>query len=167
MGPLSSGHLYPSSGKQKSLGEDPRLYHPHYELTKVLSLEVPQPSGSASSYGVGCNNAPSPKPSPGKQRSPPKKKMSSSSPGEREGYYPCNRCGRYLACFKIVAKREPFACVIGVVCVAYLNVMWRGVHRIESGVVECLSPMWLPLPRVFTKVKSRSAHMKSHIIKQS
>ena len=114
LGPLSSGHLYPSSGKQKSLGEDPRLYHPHYELTKVLSLEVPQPSGSASSYGVGCNNAPSPKPSPGKQRSPPKKKMSSSSPGEREGYYPCNRCGR-----------------------------------------------------VFTKVKSRSAHMKSHIIKQS
>ncbi|KAL5464065.1 hypothetical protein EMCRGX_G033024 [Ephydatia muelleri] len=85
LGTLSSGHLYPS---------------------------VPQPSGA--SYGMGCNNTPSPKPSPGKPRSPPKKKMSSSSPGEREGYYPCNRCGR-----------------------------------------------------VFTKVKSRSAHMKSHIIKQS
>ena len=92
LGTLSSGHLYPS-GKQKSLGEDPRQYHhPHYELTKVLSLEVPQPSGA--SYGMGCNNTPSPKPSPGKPRSPPKKKMSSSSPGEREGYYPCNRCGR-------------------------------------------------------------------------
>jgi len=80
------------------------------ELARTL-LELPQPRSPARSAGY---HTPSPKPSPGKTKSPGKKKMSSSSPGEHEGYYPCNRCGR-----------------------------------------------------VFSKVKSRSAHMKSHIIKQT
>ena len=82
------------------------------ELAKAL-LELPQPRSPARGMGY---HTPSPKPSP-KSRSPGggvKKKLSSASPGEREGFYPCNRCGR-----------------------------------------------------VFTKVKSRSAHMKSHIVKQN
>ena len=67
------------------------------ELARTL-LELPQPRSPARSSSY---HTPSPKPSPGtlvaKSKSPGKKKMSSSSPGEREGFYPCNRCGRWVA----------------------------------------------------------------------
>lgn len=66
------------------------------ELAKAL-LELPggNQSSSSSTKSVGYHT-PSPKPSPGKGKGlmGPKKKLSSSSPGEHEGYYPCNRCGR-------------------------------------------------------------------------
>lgn len=65
------------------------------ELARAL-LELP---GSHASVPRGMSyHTPSPKPSPGKGKvlAGPKKKLSSSSPGEHEGYYPCNRCGRYV-----------------------------------------------------------------------
>lgn len=61
------------------------------DIAKAL-LDLPQSRSPAR----GPFSSSSQKSSPGKSRSPAtKKKMSSSSPGEREGYYPCNRCGRY------------------------------------------------------------------------
>ena len=64
------------------------------ELAKAL-LELPQPRSPAKGISF---HTPSPKPSP-KSRSPGvRKKLSSASPGERDGFYPCNRCGRYVVC---------------------------------------------------------------------
>jgi hypothetical protein len=55
------------------------------------------PGGGHSANRSLTYHTPSPKPSPGKGKplAGPKKKLSSSSPGEHEGYYPCNKCGRY------------------------------------------------------------------------
>ena len=97
--PTSSHHIYThtsSSGAATSRGPKPHRHKTEYrsqqqlELARAL-LELPQPRSPAQSAGY---HTPSPKPSPGKSKSPGKKKMSSSSPGEHEGYYPCNRCGR-------------------------------------------------------------------------
>lgn len=66
------------------------------ELAKAL-LELPGSHSSIpSSKSLGGYHTPSPKPSPGKGKgvTGAKKKLTSSSPGEHEGYYPCNRCGR-------------------------------------------------------------------------
>ena len=83
----AKSHAHPHAGK--SFAE--------LELAKAL-LELPggsQASSSSSSKSLGYHT-PSPKPSPGKGKGlvGAKKKLSSSSPGEHEGYYPCNRCGR-------------------------------------------------------------------------
>ena len=87
-----------SSGLHYSSTHKPYLHHNKsfgdLELAKAL-LELP----GSHSIAKGLNyHTPSPKPSPGKGKSlvAPKKKLSSSSPGEHEGYYPCNRCGRWV-----------------------------------------------------------------------
>lgn len=85
-----------SSGLHYSATHKPYLHHNKsfgdLELAKAL-LELPGSHSAAKGLNY---HTPSPKPSPGKGKSlvAPKKKLSSSSPGEHEGYYPCNRCGR-------------------------------------------------------------------------
>ncbi len=75
------------------------------ELAKAL-LELPQPRSPAKGISF---HTPSPKPSP-KSRSPGvRKKLSSASPGERDGFYPCNRCGRCVC-----------VCVCGVWLISYI-----------------------------------------------
>jgi hypothetical protein len=75
------------------------------DIAKAL-LDLPGGSRSPARGGAYSASS-SQKSSPSKSRSPAttKKKMSSSSPGEREGYYPCNRCGRYAksVCVQIMS----------------------------------------------------------------
>lgn len=110
--PVPPPHMSSSKFKRdKDKEEEEKLRH-QLEIAKTMVMDLPQPRSPAHSLG---SHTPSPKPSPsrGKSSLVRSKKACSSSPADREGYYPCNRCGR-----------------------------------------------------VFHKVKSRSAHMKSHIIKQ-
>ena len=107
----AAAHHHPSTSQPSTSKPHTTHHHPHHphhphtshyyyskeqrsqqqmELARAL-LDLPQPRSPARSGGY---HTPSPKPSPGKSRSPAKKKLSSASPGEREGYYPCNRCGR-------------------------------------------------------------------------
>jgi uncharacterized C2H2 Zn-finger protein len=103
-----------SSSNDNSMREDDKKEETRkqLEIAKTMVMDLPQPRSPA--YALGPLT-PSPKASPnrGKSSLVKSKKACSASPADREGYYPCNRCGR-----------------------------------------------------VFHKVKSRSAHMKSHIIKQ-
>ncbi|XP_064402519.1 nascent polypeptide-associated complex subunit alpha, muscle-specific form-like isoform X3 [Halichondria panicea] len=106
---FNAAYTHQPQGRPSGKVTEPRSQQ-QLELAKAL-LELPRPRSPAKGMSY---HTPSPKPSP-KSRSPGvRKKLSSASPGERDGFYPCNRCGR-----------------------------------------------------VFTKVKSRSAHMKSHIVKQN
>ena len=104
-----SGLHYSATHKLSASGGASQHYHPHHphagksfaevELAKAL-LELPGSHSTTSTKSLGYHT-PSPKPSPGKGKGlsgggggSSKKKLSSSSPGEHEGYYPCNRCGR-------------------------------------------------------------------------
>lgn len=64
------------------------------EIAKTMVTELAQPRSPSCSLGT---LTPSPKPSPGRGKSSlvKSKKACSSSPADRDGFYPCNRCGRY------------------------------------------------------------------------
>lgn len=94
-----SGLHYSASASHKPLHPPSHYHHTpksfaELELARAL-LELPGSQSTTSTKSMGYHT-PSPKPSPGKGKavSGTKKKLSSSSPGEHEGYYPCNRCGR-------------------------------------------------------------------------
>lgn len=90
---LSSYGVAPPNSRGNKVPTTETRSQQQLELAKAL-LELPTQRSPARG-GVNYHT-PSPKPSP-KGRSSPgvRKKLSSASPGEREGFYPCNRCGRY------------------------------------------------------------------------
>ena len=86
-------HMSSSKFKRdKDKEEEEKLRH-QLEIAKTMVMDLPQPRSPAHSLG---SHTPSPKPSPsrGKSSLVRSKKACSSSPADREGYYPCNRCGR-------------------------------------------------------------------------
>ena len=107
-GPESSGPSpvimgYPSSSlfgsavaPHRSRLEDRHTSH-QLEVAKTMVMDLPQPRSPAHSLAA---HTPSPKPSPGRVRSSlvRSRKANSSSPADRDGFYPCNRCGRYVVC---------------------------------------------------------------------
>ena len=153
---------YPSSSSLFGTGVAPhrsRLEDRHtshqLEVAKTMVMDLPQPRSPAHSLAA---HTPSPKPSPGRAKSSlvRSRKANSSSPADRDGFYPCNRCGRYAV-------------------LHYLHTYVQSLHFIRirdcmHELIEFLTThvtISLLYCRVFTKVKSRSAHMKSHIVKQS
>ena len=91
--PVHPHHMSSSKFKRdKDKEEEEKLRH-QLEIAKTMVMDLPQPRSPAHSLG---SHTPSPKPSPsrGKSSLVRSKKACSSSPADREGYYPCNRCGR-------------------------------------------------------------------------
>ena len=68
------------------------------EIAKTMVMELSQPRSPARNLGsaMQAGHTPSPKPSPNRAKSSliKSRKACSSSPADRDGYYPCNRCGR-------------------------------------------------------------------------
>ena len=86
---------FPLSKLKKEKEEEEKLRH-QLEIAKTMVMDLPQPRSPAQSM---IRHTPSPRPSPGghgKSSLIRSKKVSSASPSDREGHYPCNRCGRWV-----------------------------------------------------------------------
>lgn len=86
------GGTVPLSRLKKEKEEEEKLRH-QLEIAKTMVMDLPQPRSPAQNIS---SHIPSPRPSPvhGKSSLIRSKKVSSASPSDREGHYPCNRCGR-------------------------------------------------------------------------
>ena len=88
---------FPLSKLKKEKDEEDKLRH-QLEIAKTMVMDLPQPRSPAQNI---ISHTPSPRPSPshGKSSLIKSKKVSSASPSDREGHYPCNRCGRLANSF--------------------------------------------------------------------
>ncbi len=84
--PSYQGNI-PLSKLKKEKDEEDKLRH-QLEIAKTMVMDLPQPRSPAQTI------TPSPRPSPSHSKLIKSKKVSSASPSDREGHYPCNRCGR-------------------------------------------------------------------------
>ena len=89
--PSTSSDILLRGGDEDRKDEELRK---NLEIAKTMVMDLPQPRSPGYSLG---GFTPSPKASPnrGKSSLVKSKKACSSSPADREGHYPCNRCGRY------------------------------------------------------------------------
>lgn len=78
-----------ATGSSTSTKDEEQRKH-QLEIAKTMVMDLPQPRSPLTTH------TPSPKASPGHGKSSlvKSRKACSSSPADREGYYPCNRCGR-------------------------------------------------------------------------
>lgn len=86
-------HMSAEPKNHTSKKEEEILRKHQLEVAKTMVMELAQPRSPAHSLG---NFTPSPKPSPSHGRSSlvKSKKACSASPADKEGFYPCIRCGR-------------------------------------------------------------------------
>ena len=84
------GSFVSSTGSSSTSIKDEEQRKHQLEIAKTMVMDLPQPRSPLTTH------TPSPKASPshGKSSLVKSRKACSSSPADREGYYPCNRCGR-------------------------------------------------------------------------